>query len=107
MCPLLHTHWERAVCPVASVTEFTGQAVQASKDTVSLYLPASHETQFSASGPVWPAGHPGDIQSSGASLPAGEIKPAPQLMQVLVVVAPTVVENLLTSHTLHSELYSN
>ena len=42
MCPLLHTHWERAVCPVASVTEFTGQAVQASKDTAVRveYLPA-------------------------------------------------------------------
>ena len=68
------------------------QLVQASKDTVFLYLPAAHETQLCASCPVWPTGHPGTIQSCGASLPAGEDLPAPQLMQVLATVAPTVVE---------------
>jgi len=57
------------------------QSEQASKDTVALNLPAAHETQLCASGPVKPAGHAGDIQSSGASLPAGEVVPAGQVRQ--------------------------
>jgi len=64
------------VCPVNAEYVPAPQSEQASKDTVALYLPAAHETQLCESGPVWPAGHPGDIQSSGASLPAGELLPA-------------------------------
>ena len=74
VCPLLHTHWERAVCPVASVTEFTGQAVQASKDTpptVVEYFPAEQLVQT-------------DTPVVEAYLPAS------QLMQVLLAVAAVV-----------------
>ena len=72
------------VCPVNAEYVPAPQSEQASKDTVALYLPAAHDSQFCASGPVWPAGHPADIQSSDASLPAGEVEPALQAMQWLM-----------------------
>ena len=70
--------------PVAPEYVPAPQSEQASEDTVALYLPAAHDSQFCASGPVWPAGHPADIQSSDASLPAGEVEPALQAMQWLM-----------------------
>ena len=45
MCPLLHTHWERAVRPVASVTEFTGQFVQIEAPQIYEYVPALQSMQ--------------------------------------------------------------
>ena len=68
-----------SVAPTVAEYVPAAQSEQASKDTAALYLPAAHETQLCASSPVWPAGHPGgDIQSSGASLPAGEVVPSGQ-----------------------------
>ena len=91
------------VCPVNAEYVPAPQSEQASKDTVALYLPAAHETQLCESGPVWPAGHPGDIQSSGASLPAGEVVPASQSMQVLLALLSVVVEYLPASQLLQKD----
>ena len=86
------------VCPVNAEYVPAPQSEQASKDTAALYLPAAHETQLCASGPVEPAGHPAALQSSSASLPAGELVPAGhsaqdtilELMQVITVLYQTV-----------------
>ena len=87
-----------SVAPTVAEYVPAPQSEQASKDTAALYLPAAHETQLCASSPVWPAGHPGDIQSSGASLPAGELLPAGhsaqdtilELMQLITVLCQTL-----------------
>ena len=88
-----------AIVVAPTVAEYVpaAQSEQASKDTAALYLPASHETQFSASGPVWPAGHPAAWQSSSASLPAGEVVPAGQLVQSSYAAA-TVVLKVFSAH---------
>ena len=87
-----------SVAPTVAEYVPAAQSEQASKDTVALYLPAAHETQLCASGPVEPAGHPAALQSSSASLPAGELVPAGhsaqdtilELMQVITVLYQTV-----------------
>jgi hypothetical protein len=63
------------VCAVNAENLPAAQSEHASKDTVALYVPAAHETQLCASGPVKPAGH------VHCELPAGEIVPAGQVRQ--------------------------
>ena len=74
-----------SVAPTVAEYVPAPQSEQASKDTAALYLPAAHETQLCVFSPVWPAGHPGDIQSCSASLPAGEVVPAAQVRQTSCV----------------------
>ena len=68
-----------------SVSEYlpAAQSVHASLPTVGLYFPAAHEAHDCASGPVKPAAQPSCTQSARASLPAGELLPAPQAQQPL------------------------
>jgi hypothetical protein len=95
----------------AKIVEYlpASQSVQASKDTVSLYLPAAHEEQLFLFGPVWPAGHPVgivacDIQSSGSSLPAGETESAGQAVHVEADMAAIAVEYVLLGQLVHGAL---
>ena len=67
------------------------QSVQASKETVALYLPAAHTTQFWAFGPVNPG-----LQMQLVQLvePLADCESAGQAWQTLDSAAPTVAEKV-------------
>ena len=88
-----------AVCPVADVTAFAGQAVHveanvaptaaeyvlrlqsvhAADPVTILNFPATQAVHVPPSGPVEPAAHACTMQSCSASLPAGEMDPLGQV----------------------------
>ena len=73
-------HTTQVVAVVAAVVvEYlpASQSVHAAEPDKGLYLPAAHETQLCASGPVWPAGHPG----RQVLAPVAEYVPAAQSSQ--------------------------
>lgn len=78
--------------------------MHASLPTVGLYFPAAHEAHDCASGPVKPAAQPACTQSARASLPAGELLPAGQAIQVDTSTAPEVPEYLPVSQKEHGVL---
>ena len=92
---------DSATAPTVSEYLPAAQSVHAALPTVGLYLPAAHEAHDCASGPVKPAAQPSCTQSARASLPAGELLPAGQAVQVEAPVAATAAEYVSMSQFVH------
>jgi hypothetical protein len=70
-----------AIAPVVVEYVLALQSVHATLPVTVLNFPATQAVHVPPSGPVEPAGHANEKQSSSASLPTGEDLPAPQSVQ--------------------------
>lgn len=93
-----------AKAPTVSEYLPAAQSVHAALPTVGLYLPAAHEAHDCASGPVKPAAQPSCTQSARASLPAGELLPAGQVVQADIETAPVASEYVSAPQSRHAAL---